>query len=389
MVITGARIALSAMRTAQMNVWIANGRISFSPLPSNRHYTLNLEGFLLLPGLINAHDHLELNLFPKLGAGPYPNASDWARDIYCPNETPIKEHLALPKALRLKWGAIKNLVSGVTTVAHHNAFHQVFLDPSFPLRVVERYGWAHSLAFSPDWKRRFENTPADYPFIIHAAEGVDKAAYSEIRTLANAGLMNRSTILVHGVGIDASDLAMLKRAGASIVWCPTSNNFILNRTVDPLVLNSPIAIALGSDSAITANGDLLDELHFANRIVDAQRLYSMVTSESANVLKLPAGFGHLRHDGPADLLVLKDKGQSPAETLLNSYPELVMVRGRIQLASHDLVALCPPNALGSLQQLYVTGRGTYMVAAPISAMLHQTKEVLQQPVRLAGKAVAA
>jgi cytosine/adenosine deaminase-related metal-dependent hydrolase len=31
-------------------------------------------GHLILPGLINCHDHLEFNLFPRLGCGPYPNA---------------------------------------------------------------------------------------------------------------------------------------------------------------------------------------------------------------------------------------------------------------------------------------------------------------------------
>ena len=48
------------------------------------------------------------------------------------------------------WGGLKNLLSGVTTVAHHNAFSGAVFTPDFPVRVVERYGWAHSLAFSPD-----------------------------------------------------------------------------------------------------------------------------------------------------------------------------------------------------------------------------------------------
>ena len=51
-----------------------------------------------MPGLINAHDHLEFNLFPRLGRGPYPNAGEWARDIYHPDRSPIREQLRVPKA---------------------------------------------------------------------------------------------------------------------------------------------------------------------------------------------------------------------------------------------------------------------------------------------------
>jgi cytosine/adenosine deaminase-related metal-dependent hydrolase len=385
----GARVAISSARTANLNLWIRNGLISFLPVPLVHDLTLSLETFLILPGLINAHDHLELNLFPKLGHGPYANASAWAQDIYRPHEAPIKQHLAVTKPLRLRWGAVKNLVSGVTSVAHHNAFHPVFREPNFPVRVVRRYGWAHSIEFSPDWKARFENTPADFPFIIHAAEGIDKAARREVQILANAGALTSSTVLVHGVGVDRSDLPRIEGTGASIVWCPTSNHFTLQRSLDRAVLNSAVRIALGSDSAITAEGDLLDELRFAHRTVDAHRLYGMVTSEPANIFKLPPGFGKICHDGPADLIAMKDGGQTPALTLLQNYPELVIVRGRVQLVSSELASRCPPSILEPLQRLDIEGRGTYMVAEDISSMLNETTSILQQSACLAGKAIAA
>ena len=272
MLITGARVAISSSETYNLDLWLQNGRISLSPVASAETSTLDLHSYLVLPGLINAHDHLELNLFPKLGRGYYPNASAWAKDIYRPNEQPVKQHRKIRKSLRLQWGGIKNLLSGVTMVAHHNPFHRVFGERGFPVRVVERNGWAHSIEFSPDWQIRARSTPADYPFFIHAAEGTDEAASREIQTLQMAGALTSSTVLIHGVGIRPSDIQVLKNANTSLVWCPSSNHFTLNRTLQTAVLNSGIPIALGSDSALTADGDLLDELRVARRTADVHQI---------------------------------------------------------------------------------------------------------------------
>jgi cytosine/adenosine deaminase-related metal-dependent hydrolase len=370
-------------------LWLDKGLVSPSPVLSAETLTIDLTGFLVLPGLINAHDHLELNLFPRLGRGPYPNASVWARDIYHPDRPPVKQHVEVSKSLRLWWGGIKNLISGVTTVAHHNTFAPIFADANFPVRVVKRYGWAHSIQYSLDWEARFRNTPADYPFVMHAAEGTDEAAARELQLLFEAGALNESTILVHGVALTSHDLPVLKRTKASLVWCPSSNQFTLNRTVEPDVLNSDIPIALGSDSAMTADGDLLDELRVAHRTTDAQRVYQMVTHDAARIFKLPPGFGSIQHGGPADLLIMRDIGKTPATTLLSRYPDLVIVGGQIRLVSQTAASVCPPNALRSLESLEVEGRGRYLVAANVSRLLHETIRSLHESPRVAGKAVAA
>jgi cytosine/adenosine deaminase-related metal-dependent hydrolase len=124
----GARIARNACETERMDVSIRHGRIvGFGPGRA-RDLEVDLSGYLLLPGLINAHDHLEFNLFPRLGRGPYGNAVEWARDVYHPDCPPVAQHLALTKRIRLLWGGLKNLLSGVTTVAHHNPYDSVAFD---------------------------------------------------------------------------------------------------------------------------------------------------------------------------------------------------------------------------------------------------------------------
>src|SRR5271168_1807034 len=186
MTLTGARVALHATSAEPLNLAIRRGRIHFAPTPGPE---LNLDGHLILPGLINCHDHLEFNLFPRLGRGPYPNASAWAEDIYHPDRSPVKEHLAVPKEVRLAWGGLKNLLSGVTTVAHHNPYDAKVFEDGFPVRVVKRYGWAHSLDFSSDLAGSYGAVSKGWPFLIHAAEGRDKKAATEIEELERAGVL--------------------------------------------------------------------------------------------------------------------------------------------------------------------------------------------------------
>jgi adenine deaminase len=155
-------------------------------------------------------------------------------------------------------------------------------------------------------------------------------------------------------------------------------------------LKSEVAIALGTDSAITGDGDLLDELRFARNAAEPRRLYDMVTSQPARMFDLPAGFGTIADGGPADFLVMKDNGHTPAVTLLESNPELVAVRGRVHLITEELAKACRTDLLAlQLQQIDVEGRGKYWIAAPVSEMLRQTKQALPGLTRLAGKAIAA
>lgn len=386
--ITGARIALGARAAIKEDLWITRGRVSFSPIACSDTHLLDLSGFLILPGLINAHDHLELNLFPNLGRGVYPNAAAWAEDIYHPRESPIKEHLAISGRARLRWGAIKNLVSGVTTVAHHNPRPPLGLHRELSVRILRRYGWAHSLRFSPDWQWRFQATPQQHPFFIHAAEGTDEASRREIDTLAKAGALSSSTVLVHGVAIGRKELSIVLSAGCSLVWCPSSNQFTLGKTLDREVLESGVPVALGSDSAITAKGDLLDELRVAKNTLPADRLYAMVTSTAARILKLPPGFGEIRDGGPADLLVIRDDEATPAESLLRAVPMLVMIAGRVQLLAAD----CGMSGLKELSnkrnRLNVESRGPYFLSQPVDSLIDETRRALRQQLRLSGKAVS-
>lgn len=373
----GARVALSATQTERLDLTIHRGWILPFATRVKHVQVHDLSGCLLLPGLINAHDHLEFNLFPRLGLPPYPNATAWAKDIYRPEESPVKEHMQVSKKDRLLWGGIKNLLSGVTTVSHHNPYEPAVFRREFPVRVVRRFGWAHSLAFSPDLVEAWRCTPARWPFVIHAGEGVDESAHAEIPRLKELGVLNPRTVLVHAVATTDRDLETIREAGASIVWCPSSNLFTLGRTLSSAAFHTGVRIALGTDSALTGAGDLIDELRHAG-----PETHALVTTNAARVLRLNAGQGTIRERGVADLVAVPDTGQTPAQALANLRPELVIVGGKIMMMAH-----CGKAAPG-FHSISVEGRGRYQIRIDVADLYVRTARVLGTEFRLAGKRVS-
>jgi cytosine/adenosine deaminase-related metal-dependent hydrolase len=327
---------------------------------------LDLSGLQILPGLINAHDHLQFALFPRLGCGPYANATDWARDIYHPDQDPVRRHLLVPKHLRLIWGGLRNLVCGVTTVSHHDSYHPVF-DEEFPVRVVKDLGWAHSLAFTEDVHARFEATPSNVPFVIHLAEGTDRSAAAEIFRLYELGALDCRTVIVHAVGLTPAGWDLVRAVGASVVWCPRSNLFTLAQTLSVEALEG-IPIALGTDSSLTSEGDLLDEIDYINEVRFREKL---VTTAAARILRLPPR--------PDDWIAVPQFGAPP---------ELVVIGGRIRLIAPELGAALPFSFRSEFQLLNLHGRPPVLVRWNIPQLLEETRRYLKpEEIRLAGRSI--
>lgn len=370
MILQGAMVAQGPRRAVRRDVSL-NGS----------HTALDLSGHLLLPGLVNAHDHLEFNLFPQLGKGPYPNATEWARDIYHPDRSPIREHLRVPKPVRLRWGALKNLLSGVTTVCHHNPYEPEVFGPDFPVRVVRRFSWAHSLDFSPDLAQRLRQAPPEDPFLVHCGEGTDRHAQREVRALDALGALSRRTAIIHGVALTRAGLALMRRRRAALIWCPTSNLTTLGRTVPASVLRTNIPMALATDSALTAGVDLLDELAVARQYLDEDRLYQMVTRQPARILRLPGS------QIKGDLIAVRSASRTPAGALLDGSIALVMVGSRIRLIAPDLAQQLPPKMRARLQPLAIEGRPPVLVDADVRRLYRAAARHLGSELRLAGKRV--
>ncbi|HEX4272070.1 MAG TPA: amidohydrolase family protein, partial [Rhizomicrobium sp.] len=293
---------------------------------------------LLHHGLINAHDHLHRNHYGRLGDGAYPNAYVWAADIQHHHSQTIAAGRLLPRRTALLWGAWKNLLAGVTSVVHHDAWEPDF-ERDFPLRVI-RIACGDSLGMTPDLA-----PPPDGLFALHVAEGIDAAAAEEVHQLAACGLMNERLLAVHVVGPDADGVDMLHASGCAIAWCPTSNHFLFGRTTPrALLADGRIDILLGTDSLLTGAGNLLDELRAAREtaLLPDSRLQASVGASAARRLGLPAP--SLDPGARADLIVLR-------RPLLESGAEdiaLVMAAGALRVLDTTLL---PAAGVSGGQQL--------------------------------------
>ncbi|MEI9918798.1 MAG: amidohydrolase family protein [Bacteroidota bacterium] len=250
------------------NLTTIDGEVKDVRIPFKKDIAIDLKGYFIYPGLTNWHDHLEMNLYPKLGTPPYNNYTEWMKDIYKPKESPIKEIEKTDKDYRLTWGALKNLISGVTTVYHHNPLRRVIGKDSFPVFVPE-IEWAHSLFVEKTFRYR-----KDRPFIIHAGEGIDEFAAKETAHLDSLGYLKPNTFIVHGI---SADWNLIDSQGASVIWCPSSNLYMFNKTAD---VKGRDNVLLGTDSTLTGSPTLLDEMRIALNYVSKEEIIRMVTTNS-------------------------------------------------------------------------------------------------------------
>lgn len=311
MVATDGRVPVS--------LTLGGGRIGGAPEADA--YRVDLRGHLVFPGLINAHEHLQVNAVPPLPHdAPFPNSYAWIEAFQAHFREPaVIAALQVPKATRLRHGALKNLLAGTTCVAHHDPWHAALDAPDFPVALLRGHGWSYALGwpgYGPPARESFAATPADRPWLIHLAEGTDATARAELAELDRLGCLASNSVLVHGVGLDGRDVERVIERGAAVVWCPSSNLALLGRTLDPRRLCEAGRLALGSDSRLSGARDLLDELRTAACSgLAPQRLLELATTAAARILRLPSR-GRLAPGAPADLVIVGDRGGDAASSLV-------------------------------------------------------------------------
>jgi cytosine/adenosine deaminase-related metal-dependent hydrolase len=297
----------------------------------------DLSGYVVFPALINAHDHLMGTWWPRVGpTRPYTNVYQWLDELHT---SPVRAERQLNSDADIyELGMYRCLFSGVATVADHlwridgSEFYE-----RFPVEVMHEYGRTWTVRAPTAWGEDIQTEYAlavrtGEPYIIHLAEGLDAETGREMDVLLEAGALGRNTLIVHGIGLRPADVQAMASVGASLCWCPGSNLYLYEQTADlPTLIQAGINITLGTDSSLSGELNLLEELRTARRYLSdrvgtlplegrsvEQWLVEALTTRAAYALVRQDRCGRIAPGYRADLLVLADRGLDPYTTLVEA-----------------------------------------------------------------------
>jgi len=316
-------------------------------------------GKLLMPGLINGHNHCAMTLFRGLADDL--DLATWLHQHIFPAEAAHVDPEMVYWCTML--AAAEMIRSGTTTVAdgyffsgkaaqalHDSGMRAVVAhgivdfpapsvpDPSKNIETVERFldEWqqrsprvapavfAHApYTCSPQTLRRAKELAdrRNARFFIHIAETrseqqsiIDPQGPTPLTHLEALGILDPNCVCVHAVWIDEYDLDRLARSGASVVTCPQSNAK-LGSGIAPIAAmrQRAIPVGIGTDGCASNNSlDLFREMDLLAKIQKASTLEATAmpagevlrcaTAGGAHVLGLTGG--RIVPGSPADLVLI-------------------------------------------------------------------------------------
>ena len=282
-------------------------------------------GTVAVGDVSNALGHLDLLAASRLSAVVFLELLAW---------DPAKAETLLSWAEERLSAVAPDLRPGLEVRLAAHAPHSV--SPALLRRLAERGGPAAiHLAESPDESAFLADGGGEWPAFLER-RGLGHVAFSPpgvspVRHADGLGVLHPRLVAAHGVQVDAADREVLARRGVHVVLCPRSNrNLGVGRADVPGLLAAGVRLALGTDSLASVETlDVLDDavlLHRSFPGVDAAAVLRMATLGGAEAL----GFGDLGAIAPGRRAALAFAGAAspptePHEFLLSGNARLVRV----------------------------------------------------------------
>jgi len=339
---------------------------------------------VILPGLIDAHNHVLFNIFDESDWSPtkiYANHNQWPNDARYGAMVDAKQYLngeGSPVSLGCemdKYGELKGLIAGTTSIqgsanpankaCYGSLARTIDQSPNdLPIDKIQTATLFPSTKSADGVCNNLDSGKTE-AFVIHIAEGVDATSLAEFGKLGTVSttpgcLYQPKTTIIHGTALGDPELTLMGQAGMSLVWSPRSNVFLYGAGQDltkttriPLALQRGVNVALAPDWSIGGSQNLLDELRFADQVdntiwgdvLSPKLLTQMVTTHAARALGVSAYVGSLEPGKKADVLIIRGDPTHPYDALLAATPldvQLVMVGGVPRYGDLVLEPLGPP-----------------------------------------------
>lgn len=129
------------------------------------------------------------------------------------------------------------------------------------------------------------------------------------------GVLNENTVLAHCIHLNDNEVSLMKKSGAAVSHCPSSNLKLASGIADiPKYQNEGIKVSLGADGAPCNNSlSIFTEMRLASLIqkpvygaaeMNAKKIFKLATIDGARALNMIDQIGSVEIGKHADLVLL-------------------------------------------------------------------------------------
>lgn len=318
---------------------------------------------IILPGLIDSHNHIHYNILPRWRHDElYEDRYEWQSDAgYQSFKDPYDELNDEYLCQMVKYAEARIAISGATAVQGcrgarciaplvRNVEWSVETSGLGESRFRTRVSSIDSMSASTAANLVDDMESGDVEcFIPHLAEGINEESRAEFDVLEERGLMRPETTIIHATGATTGELAAMAGASMHLVWSPVSNIDLYGMTTRVTVAHRlSIPIALAPDWTPSGSMNLLEELHCADELDETyyddefsdEELVRMITSTAAEALHLEDLIGRLQEGLFADVTVIAGDRHHPWRSVIEAHTRdvrLVLRGGELLYGEQSLV----------------------------------------------------
>lgn len=337
-------------------VEIENGKVKSAHSGSyeGSKKSLDANGFLIIPGFINAHTHIADSIGKDIGAGfrldarVHPVSGAKKKILQKSNPEHIKAFIRNsaismmkngivafadfredgPEGISLLKEAITGLPIKYTALGRANYYSNPKDGAGLPNEAIEQVRRVLKISDGLGISGANENTDADLAryrqltgnklLAIHAAESRETVEFSKLHTGVSEvdRIMKhlKPDFVVHMTNATENEISIVAKNRTGVVVCPRANGVLgagIPRVAKMLRLGCLIAI--GTDNIMLNSPDILRELDYIwkasqaveGEMIEPRQLLKMVTINAAQILRLNSGW--IESGRAADLIFIDKK----------------------------------------------------------------------------------